>query len=213
MKTVLMLLFAGLVSISSFAESTIKTNENHYDQNMAQAPVLKGHGVGNIQDTEKRSVVGPAGDFVRQTFISTGNKIIDYLLNHTKGQNFADEHRINVYALSFVLNPRIIILENENRPIDEITGKEVDAVFKNGYLYLYEPTWSAYIQAKVDLFVMVFHEMLRSINVFDEGFVISDRLRIDENVELSDRSSFEKQLSCSCAYKACLLYTSDAADE
>lgn len=185
MKTIVSLTLLLLFSSKSFGdeqspllllqEQTISSPDTLLEEGL-QTP--------NLEEFNGVNGVGNGGDFVRAKFIKSGHQIVDFLLNHESGQNLVDTYKINVYALAAILNTRTI-LPVEEKPIDN-QGQPVDAIYKNGNLYLYTDSWQQFLTSDDEIYMMVFHEMLRATGHFDNDFIISRHLEITDEVELSD---------------------------
>jgi len=131
---------------------------------------LGGHGVGN------------GGDFVRANFIKYGQTIVNFLLNHPYGVAFSEEHKLNAYALESILSTKIIKV-SKSKLIDN-QEELVDAIYKDGFLFLYEETWQEFLKSNTDSFIiMIFHEMLRASNFNDDNFKISKHLKLPSQVD------------------------------
>jgi hypothetical protein len=142
--------------------------------------------------------LGNGGDFVRASFIKIGFEITNYLNNDKAGKRFVQEYNINTFAFPTVLNTRVLFPVSD-KPVD-MHGVPVDAIFKNGNLYLHTKTWEDLLKSNADTYMMVFHEMLRVTGHFDDEFVISRNLNMSNGTfaDGNDSSQIKQQIFCYC---------------
>jgi hypothetical protein len=125
-------------------------------------PAFSGHMVGN------------GGDFLRATFISQGNSVIEVLENTEAGRKLVSEKSLDIEALKSSLTIDKIkvttdtLIDNSGSVVDAIGVK--DSVLLNGEL------WLEHFEMNRDIYYLVFHEMLRSVGVNDDNYVISKAL-------------------------------------
>lgn len=143
--------------------------------------------------------VGNGGDFVRSAFIQKGREIYNFLLNEPAGIQFAKDYFVNPYAFGTILNTRVILPVFE-KPIDN-QGQPVDAVWEAGSILLYVPTWEKFLTSHADVYIMIFHEMLRATGHSDDDFIISSRLKFSGGGGVYTPSGF---ISCSSCEKRTL---------
>lgn len=121
-----------------------------------------GHGVGN------------GGDHVRATFMQMGDAVINYLQDTEEGQKILAASHLQVGALKAVLDIDVIDVQ-EGILIDN-TGSTVDAIGIKGKITLSKDRWMQHFENDRDVYFLVFHEMLRAVEVNDDNYIISKAL-------------------------------------
>lgn len=118
-----------------------------------------GHGVGN------------GGDHVRATFMQMGDSVLKYLEETTEGQKLLSENGLQIAELKAVLD--IHVIDVQDGILVDNTGSAVDAIGVKDKITLAKDRWNAHFENDRDVYFLVFHEMLRAVQVNDDNYVIS----------------------------------------
>jgi hypothetical protein len=175
MKALMALLFVLLTPLASQADASkyfdkiiyqkqlddFKTS-GRLDQMMKDLNSKLGHGEGN------------GGDYIRATFIKLGKQVIKYLDESPMGQSILIVTGISLDDLEASLDTKkittvdYILLDN--------TESIVDAIGVEDMILLNQEAWFEHFNRERDIYFLVFHEMLRSIQVNDDDYLISQYL-------------------------------------
>lgn len=114
------------------------------------------------------------GDDVRAQFILKGKEIILFLDQTPKGKKVSADYNLNLKSLEESLDiKKIQVVQG---PLIDNSGSIVDAIGVPGFIKLDEKRWQALIGSKNDIYYLIFHEMLRSAAVNDDGYIISFKI-------------------------------------
>ena len=126
---------------------------------LAVGASFAGHGVGN------------GGDHIRATFMQMGDSVLDYLQETAEGQKIVSDNNLRIIDLKAVLDINIIDVQ-EGILIDN-TGSAVDAIGVKDKITLSKDRWNEHFENDRDVYFLVFHEMLRAVQVNDDNYIIS----------------------------------------
>lgn len=115
--------------------------------------------------------VGNGGDYIRSVYIRMGENVAEYLETTTDGQNILSNNNLNLADLKATLTTERIAVTNDI--LMDNTGSIVDAIGVPGLVILNGSNWLDHFEKERNVYYLVFHEMLRSLAVNDDDFVIS----------------------------------------
>lgn len=146
------------------------------DQMMKDINSRFGHGEGN------------GGDYIRATFIKLGKQVIKFMDESPIGQSILLVTGISLDDLESSLDTKkittvdYILMDN--------TDSIVDAIGVPNMILLNQEAWFEHFNRERDVYFLVFHEMLRSLQINDDDYLISQYLmnfpskyRISTNVK------------------------------
>lgn len=114
------------------------------------------------------------GDETRSQFILKGKEIIAYLEQTPKGKQVSLDFKLNLKFLDETLDiKKIQVVEG---PLIDNSGSIVDAIGVPGFIRLDQKRWETFFASGNDIYYLIFHEMLRSAAVNDDGYVISFKI-------------------------------------
>lgn len=114
---------------------------------------------------------GNGGDHVRGTFIRMGLAVVRYLHDTAEGVEMAMVNGLNPGQLRSVLTiDKIKVVGGELRDNGD---SAVDATGAVGMITLAKNIWLDHFEKERDVYYLVFHEMLRSLGINDDNYVIS----------------------------------------
>jgi hypothetical protein len=187
--TVLFILYSGLTFAQQESRLELPSRFNLEKQRFDSISSGEGFGVGN------------GGDFVRANFIKYGQNIVNYLKYELEGQSFSKKYKLDTKKLELVLNNDVIKVSD--RKLIDNTGEEVDAIFLNNQLFLYDESWEDFFSSNNNFLTLIFHEMLRAIRKNDDDFRISRHLNIPQDYSYghddSDKSFLDPERSVECS--------------
>jgi hypothetical protein len=125
-------------------------------------PAFSGHMVGN------------GGDYIRASFISLGNSVVDVLENTDAGRNLLVQNGLDLETLKASLTIDKIKVTNDT--LIDNSGSVVDAIGVKDSILLNAELWLEHFERNRDIYYLVFHEMLRAVSVNDDNYVISKAL-------------------------------------
>ena len=117
---------------------------------------------------------GNGGDHIRGMFIKMGQAVTQYLQETTEGVALAKSHALDLPALTAALDINSIMVSSAT--LVDNGGSEVDAIGIPGSITLNKDRWVSYFENESDVYYLVFHEMLRSVAVDDDGYVVSSKV-------------------------------------
>lgn len=118
--------------------------------------------------------VGNGGDHVRASFIRMGEAVIDYLADTTAGQDVVTRAKLSIDQLKATLDiEKITVVDDVLR---DNSGSIVDALGEPGLIKLSKEAWFQHFEKQRDVYYLVFHEILRSAEINDDNYVISNAL-------------------------------------
>lgn len=123
------------------------------------AASFAGHGVGN------------GGDHVRATFMQMGDAVLAYLQETAEGQKIIVDQNLQIADLKAVLD--INVIEVQDGILIDNTGSAVDAIGVKDKITLAKDRWNDHFENDRDVYFLVFHEMLRAVQVNDDNYIIS----------------------------------------
>lgn len=130
--------------------------------------------------------VGNGGDYIRSTFIQIGENVLEYLETTQAGQQVLTTNNLNVADLKATLTTERIVVTNDI--LMDNTGSIVDAIGVPGLVILNSSSWLDHFEKERNVYFIVFHEMLRSLAVNDDDYVISkDLINFPSQFKMSTR--------------------------
>lgn len=140
---------------------------------------------------------GNGGDYVRSAFISEANRLLMQLESSLSGQSFYQKYNLSAYSLREVLATSVIEV-TDDRLFDQF-GNEVDALGGPGRITLNNERWKKLFASGADLRIIIFHEVLRAIDMNDDDYIISKHLPLtdipDPYLRLKKEFNFAKPSS------------------
>lgn len=133
------------------------------DQMMKDLNARLGHGEGN------------GGDYIRATFIKLGKQVIKFMDETAVGQSLLFITGITPEELASVLETKkittvdYILIDNTESIVDAIGVKDM--------ILLNQEAWFEHFNRERDVYFLVFHEMLRSLQINDDDYLISKYLQ------------------------------------
>lgn len=118
--------------------------------------------------------VGNGGDYIRSTYIQIGENVLEFLATTENGQQVLTTHGLAVDDLKATLTTERIVVTNDI--LMDNTGSIVDAIGIPGLVILNGAAWMDHFEKERNVYYIVFHEMLRSLGVNDDDYVISKDL-------------------------------------
>lgn len=118
-----------------------------------------GHGVGN------------GGDYIRASFMSMGWAAIQYLDETEEGAALKQLHQLDSADLLRTLD--INVIEVQDRILIDNNGSVVDALGSKDKIILSKDNWADHFENGRDVYFLVFHEMLRALEINDDNYTIS----------------------------------------
>lgn len=115
--------------------------------------------------------VGNGGDYIRGTFIRSGQSVIDYLMQTTTGAEIVSKNQLSLSLLEASLDINKIEVVSEE--LIDNTGSIVDAIGVPDLIKLNSMAWFNHFENERDIYYLIFHEMLRSVGVNDDNYIIS----------------------------------------
>lgn len=119
-------------------------------------------------------VTGNGGDHVRGLFLKMGDSVLLFLKQTQEGQKILQDNRVDINALQNILN--IDTVSAIETPLIDNGNSSVDAIGQKGKITLQKNRWMDHFERERDVYYLVFHEMLRAIEVNDDNFVVSKTL-------------------------------------
>lgn len=118
--------------------------------------------------------VGNGGDHLRATYIRMGDAVIDFLKETDQGSAIVKKAQLNVGDLDASLD--IAKISVTNNTLRDNSGSVVEAIGVPGSVTLNQEAWANHFESELDVYYLVFHEMLRSAGVNDDNYVVSASL-------------------------------------
>lgn len=115
--------------------------------------------------------VGNGGDYLRATYIRMGGAVLSYLQDTQEGAQILSSFVLSVSALEESLD--IHRIKVTDQVLRDNTGSVVDALGVPGLVTLNQEAWLQHFENERDVYYLVFHEMLRSAAVNDDGYIVS----------------------------------------
>jgi hypothetical protein len=100
-----------------------------------------------------------------------GENVVEYLETTTDGQKVLSNNNLDIADLKATLTTDRIVVTNDL--LMDNTGSIVDAIGVPGLVILSGANWLDHFEKERNVYYLVFHEMLRSLAVDDDDFVIS----------------------------------------
>lgn len=130
--------------------------------------------------------VGNGGDYLRSTFIQMGENVVEFLATTQEGQQVLTSHGLIIEDLKATLTTERIVVTNDI--LMDNTGSIVDAIGVPGLVILNSANWLDHFEKERNVYFIVFHEMLRSLAVNDDDYVISkDLINFPNQFKMSTR--------------------------
>lgn len=130
--------------------------------------------------------VGNGGDYIRSTFIQMGENVVEYLETTQAGQQVLTANNLVVADLKATLTTERIVVTNDI--LMDNTGSIVDAIGVPGLVILNSASWLDHFEKERNVYYIAFHEMLRSLAVNDDDYVISkDLINFPSQFKMSTR--------------------------
>ncbi|WP_409478104.1 DUF4360 domain-containing protein [Pseudobdellovibrio sp. HCB154] len=130
--------------------------------------------------------VGNGGDYIRSTFIQMGENVVEFLETTQEGQQVLTQHGLVIEDLKATLTTERIVVTNDI--LMDNTGSIVDAIGVPGLVILNSASWLDHFEKERNVYFIVFHEMLRSLAVNDDDYVISkDLINFPSQFKMSTR--------------------------
>jgi hypothetical protein len=118
--------------------------------------------------------LGNGGDHIRATYIKVGESVLDYLQTTKSGKDLLTKAKLNINNLQNSLDiEKITVVENV---LHDNSGSVVEAIGAPGLVTLNQASWFDHFEKEHDVTYLIFHEMLRSVSVNDDNYVISKAL-------------------------------------
>ncbi len=114
------------------------------------------------------------GDIIRAYFLNVGDAVISYLVQSKDGQKLVLENKLDVVNLKKSLDVKFI--QVVDGPLIDRTGSLVDATGKPGEIKLNKTSWTQHLNSDLDIYFLVFHEMLRENGINDDNYMISAKI-------------------------------------
>lgn len=130
--------------------------------------------------------VGNGGDYIRSTFIQMGENVVEFLETTQAGQQVLSNNGLAIEDLKATLTTERIVVTNDT--LIDNTGSIVDAIGVPGLVILNSASWLDHFEKERNVYFIVFHEMLRSLAVNDDDYVISkDLINLPSQFKMSTR--------------------------
>ena len=130
--------------------------------------------------------VGNGGDYIRSTFIQMGENVVEFLETTEAGQQVLTQNGLAIEDLKATLTTERIVVTNDI--LMDNTGSIVDAIGVPGLVILNSASWLDHFEKERNVYFIVFHEMLRSLAVNDDDYVISkDLINFPSRFKMSTR--------------------------
>lgn len=111
---------------------------------------------------------------VKDTYLKAGKAILYYLNNSEAGKKFVKKHSLSTFDLQKILNAKNISVKPG--PLYDNRKSVVDTLGEKGLTILNQKSWDGFFQKEQDVYYLVFHEMLRMLEIDDDDYVISKEL-------------------------------------
>lgn len=111
------------------------------------------------------------GDDLRYRFIMEGQRVIRFFEEQPAGDALLKRFSLNLSALKETLQIQRISVRTEE--LYDNHGSAVDALGSPGSIVINKNRWERYFDRELNITYLVFHEMLRSAGVNDDGYRIS----------------------------------------
>lgn len=182
----LMIAFLSLVSLASQAQiqdfskaldfklsQIIKVGNNSFvvPGSIELIKLPDGHYTTKTKFSTEGHKVGNGGDYIRSVYIRMGENVVEYLETTTEGQKVLTNNNLDIFDLKATLTTDRIVVTNDI--LLDSTGSVVDAIGVPGLVILNGANWLDHFEKERNVYYLVFHEMLRSLGVDDDDFVIS----------------------------------------
>ena len=115
--------------------------------------------------------VGNGGDFVRATFMIAGDQVIKLIQQRP---DVLEQLKVTTDDLQLSLDYNRIDISLA--PLIDNSGSFVDAIGVPGKITLDQQAWAGHFDARRDIYFLVFHEMLRSLAIDDDNYLISKNI-------------------------------------
>lgn len=115
--------------------------------------------------------VGNGGDFIRSTYIQLGLKVIEFLSSTERGNALVTQNKLSLEEIKQNLDINHIVVSDE--VLFDNTGSVVDAIGLPGLVILNSQIWLDHFENDRLVYDLIFHEMLRSVGVNDDNYIIS----------------------------------------
>lgn len=125
-------------------------------------------------NTNAGHFTGNGGDHVRAMFFKMGEAVVSFLKETQEGQKVLTEKQITVENLQNLLT--IEVVNAVEIPLIDNGGSSVDAIGEKGKITLNKTRWVEHLEKERDVYYLVFHEMLRALQINDDNYVISKLL-------------------------------------
>ncbi len=125
-------------------------------------------------NTNAGHFTGNGGDHVRAMFFKMGEAVVSFLKETQEGQKVLTEKQITVENLQNLLT--IEVVSTVEIPLIDNGGSSVDAIGEKGKITLNKNRWVEHLEKERDVYYLVFHEMLRALQISDDNYVISKLL-------------------------------------
>ena len=119
--------------------------------------------------------VGNGGDHIRATFMSLGHAVIQFLDESDAGIQLKEQYQLDSERLAKTLD--ISVIEVRDGVLLDNLGSVVDAIGVKDKIVLSRNPWADHFQNDRDVYFLVFHEMLRAVEINDDNYTISKSLR------------------------------------
>jgi len=114
------------------------------------------------------------GDHVRGVFLKVGQAVIDYLKETEEGKQLLEKNNLNIKDIE--KNLSIEVISTVDELLTDNGGSSVDAIGEKGKITLQKSRWTEHFEKQRDVYYLVFHELLRALQVNDDNYVISKAL-------------------------------------
>lgn len=114
---------------------------------------------------------GNGGDHVRGVFLKLGQAVVDYLKETQEGKQLLEKNHLNIKDIE--KNLSIEIISTVDELLTDNRGSSVDALGTKGKITLQKSRWTDHFEKERDVYYLVFHELLRALEVNDDNYVIS----------------------------------------
>lgn len=117
---------------------------------------------------------GNGGDHVRAMFFKMGESVISFLKETQEGQKLLSDKQLALDSLKNLLS--IEIVSAVEIPLIDNGGSSVDAIGEKGKITLNKNRWIEHLEKERDVYYLVFHEMLRALQINDDNYIVSKAL-------------------------------------